>query len=51
MNDLFDGLDPPLPAREDIAPGAVLLRGRALAHEAALIRRWLRSRRRRRSAT
>lgn len=37
MNDLFDGLDPPPPAREDIAPGAVLLRGRALAHEAALI--------------
>ncbi len=28
---LFEGPSPPLPAHEDLAPGAVLLRGRALA--------------------
>lgn len=37
MNDLFDGLESPLPAREEIAPGAVLLRGRARAQAPALL--------------
>src|SRR6185503_20053382 len=33
MNDLFAAIEPPLPSREDIAPGAELLRGRALPLE------------------
>ena len=35
--DLFDGLDAAGPAREQLAPGAMLLRGFALPHETELI--------------
>ncbi|MFN5046636.1 alpha-ketoglutarate-dependent dioxygenase AlkB, partial [Roseateles sp.] len=34
--DLFEALEPP-PARQDLAPGAVLLRGRALAQAPQLL--------------
>jgi DNA oxidative demethylase len=37
MDDLFGDADPPGPEREDLAPGAVLLRGRALPLEAELL--------------
>jgi len=33
MNDLFAAIEPPLPAREEFAAGAVLLRGKALPLE------------------
>jgi alkylated DNA repair protein (DNA oxidative demethylase) len=36
-NDLFDDTDIQAPAREDMAAGAVLLRGRALARESELL--------------
>lgn len=35
--DLFSGLEPPQSGREDMAPGAVLLRGRALDCDVALL--------------
>lgn len=35
--DLFGGLEPPQGGREDMAPGAVLLRGRALGCDVALL--------------
>ena len=37
MNDLFDDVPQPLPQREALTEGAVLLRGRAMAVEAALL--------------
>lgn len=37
MSDLFDSLDPMEPARDEPAPGAVLLRGRALPVEDKLL--------------
>ncbi|MEQ8813409.1 MAG: DNA oxidative demethylase AlkB [Thalassobaculum sp.] len=38
MDDLFGDTDPTLPERDELAPGAVLLRGRALAAQAELLR-------------
>lgn len=37
MDELFGDAGPPGPEREDLAPGAVLLRGRALPQEAELL--------------
>ena len=37
MNDLFDGIEPLEPTREMMAEGAVLLRGRAIPFEIALL--------------
>jgi alkylated DNA repair protein (DNA oxidative demethylase) len=37
MNDLFAAIEPPLPAREEFAAGAVLLRGKALPLEDGIL--------------
>lgn len=37
MSELFDNLEPTEPAREELAPGAVVLRGRALPEEERLL--------------
>lgn len=37
MTDLFGEMEPTAPAREDLAPGAVVLRGRALTSQADLL--------------